>query len=85
MDSINITNARQNLFSLTEQTIENHIPVTITTKNGNVVMISEDDYNALQETVYLLSVPGMREALADGMNESIDECVSPEDIGWNIE
>lgn len=85
MDSINITNARQNLFSITEQTIESHVPVTITTKNGNVVMMSEDDYNALQETVYLLSVPGMREALRNGMNESIDECVSPEDIGWDIE
>jgi antitoxin YefM len=64
MESINITNARNNLFNIAKSTLESHEPVTITTKVGDVVMISKEDYESLQETLYLHTNKGLaREAM----------------------
>lgn len=85
MEAINMTNARQNLYSLAERAIETSVPIRIIGKKGDVVMLSADDYDSLQETVHLLSVPGMRESLLEGMKASVEDCATLEDIGWGIE
>lgn len=60
MTNINITNFRKDIYELLEQTIKFNEPINITTKNGNAVVISEEDYNGLMETVYLLNAPGWK-------------------------
>lgn len=59
MESINITNARDNLFNIAKTALESHEPITVTTKVGDVVIISKDDFEAIQETLYLLSNKGL--------------------------
>ncbi|HNX77077.1 MAG TPA: type II toxin-antitoxin system Phd/YefM family antitoxin [Candidatus Rifleibacterium sp.] len=80
MTVLNATEARARLYSLIEQTNTTHQPVIITGKRGNAVLISEQDWNAIEETLYLLSIPGMRESIVAGMKESPDEC--SESPGW---
>jgi prevent-host-death family protein len=79
---INASAARQNFFRLIESAIKNHQPVTVNSKQGNVVIISEEDYRAIQETLYLLNVPGMRESIVEGIKESPEECVKAGEIKW---
>lgn len=79
-DTINITNARKDLYKLIEQVIESHEPVHITGKNGTAVIISEEDWKNIEETLYLTSIPGMRESIIEGMKADIDECA--EEIEW---
>jgi prevent-host-death family protein len=85
MKTVPITNARQNIFNIIEQTIVNSEPIQITSKKGDVVVVSLQDWSAIQETLYLLGIPGMRESILEGSKEPIDECKSLEDIGWNIQ
>jgi prevent-host-death family protein len=84
MRTVPVTNARQNIFNIIEQTIVNSEPIQITSKKGDVVMISLEDWSAIQETLYLLQIPGMRESILEGSKETIGECKSLKDIGWNI-
>ncbi len=79
MLNTNATNFRKNMFELLDRTVKYNEPVSISTKNGNAVLISEDDYNSLMETLYLTSVPGMKEKLIDGIHTPIEEC---EDFEW---
>ncbi|MCG8402202.1 MAG: type II toxin-antitoxin system Phd/YefM family antitoxin [Firmicutes bacterium] len=79
---INASEARQNFFRLIEDAVNNHEPIMVTSKKGNVVIISEEDYRAIQETLYLLSVPGMRESIIEGIKEAPDQCVKAEEIEW---
>lgn len=74
MKTITATTARSELYRLIDATQENHEPVQITGKRGNAVLVSEEDWRAIQETLYLLGVPGMRESIIEGMAEPIDEC-----------
>jgi prevent-host-death family protein len=67
MPTLNATEARANLYNLVEETARSHEPIHITSKRGNAVLLSEDDWNAIQETLYLLSIPGMRESIRAGM------------------
>jgi len=85
LKTLNVTQARQNIYNLVDDTIEHHEPIQISSKKGNVILISENDFNSIQETLYLLSIPGMRETLIDGKNTPIDECLTSEEIGWDIE
>lgn len=78
----NITNFRKNIFGLLEQTIKYNEPVNISTKDGNAVIISEEDYNGLMETLYLNSIPGMKEKIIEGMNTPLDECISENEVEW---
>ena len=80
MLNTNITNFRKNIFTLLEQTIKYNEPVNISTKAGNAVVISEEDYNGLMETVYLSSIPQQREKIIEGLRTPLDECL-PEDGG----
>lgn len=74
MTTLNSTEARSNLYGLIAQVNESHEPVTITGKKGNAILISEDDWSAINETLMLLNIKGMRESIIDGMQTPIDEC-----------
>jgi antitoxin YefM len=80
MTTLNVTEARANLYKLIEDTSVNHEPVVITSKHGNAVLLAEDDWNAINETLHLLSVRRMRESILEGMQESIDK--SATELNW---
>ena len=80
MATLNATEARANLYKLIDDTAANHEPVIITGKRGNAVLLAEEDWNAINETLYLLSVPGMRESIIDGMQETLDGCAN--ELDW---
>lgn len=82
MINTNITNFRKDIFNLLEQTIKYNEPINISTKLGNAIIISEDDYKSLIETLYLASNPIMKEKIIDGLNTPIDECVSETEVHW---
>lgn len=82
MISITATNFRKNIFGLLEQTIKYNEPVNINTKSGNAVLISEDEYRSLQETLYLMSIPGMEEKIVEGLNTPIEECIKEDEVNW---
>ena len=67
MPTLNVTEARARLYQLIDDTTANHEPVIITGKRGNAVLLAEEDWNAMNETLHLLSVPGMRESIVEGM------------------
>ena len=73
MTTVNVTEARANLYKLLDDASASHEPVVITGKRGNAVLLAEGDWNAINETLYLLSVPGMRESIIEGMQENLDE------------
>ncbi len=75
MKIINVTNARANLYKLLEETNKSHEPVQITGKKNNAVLVSEEDWDSIQETLYLTSISGMRESIIEGMNTPVDECI----------
>ncbi|MDZ7724072.1 MAG: type II toxin-antitoxin system Phd/YefM family antitoxin [candidate division KSB1 bacterium] len=74
MKTISITKARSNLFKLIDETANIHEPIQITGKRSNAVLLAEDDWKAIQETLYLLSVPGMRESIKKGLETPPEEC-----------
>ena len=82
MLNTNITNFRKNVFGLLEQTIKYNEPVNVSTKDGNAVIISEEDYNGLMETLYLSSISGMKEKIVEGLNTPLDECVPENKVSW---
>ena len=82
MSAINITNARKELYNLVEEVNLYSEPTLIVSKKGNAVLVSENDWNAFQETVYLNSIPGMVESIKKGMETPIEDCVSEEDVEW---
>ncbi len=82
MSVINITSARKELYNLVEDVNLYSEPALIVSKKGNAVLISESDWNAIQETVYLNSIPGMAESIQEGMNTPIEDCIPEEDIEW---
>ena len=80
MPILSATEARTKLYRLIDETADSHEPVIITGKRGNAVLISEEDWRAIQETMYLLSIPGMRESIREGLAVPVEEC--KEDIDW---
>lgn len=82
MLNTNITNFRKNIFSILKQTIKFNEPVNISTKEGNAVIISEEDYNGLMETLYLSSIPTMKEKIVEGLNTPIDDCLEENEVDW---
>ena len=80
MSAINITNARKELHNLVEDVNLYSEPTLIVSKKGNAVLISESDWNAIQETIYLNSIPGMVESIKEGMDTAIEDCVPEEDV-----
>ena len=82
MLNTNITTFRKNVFSMLEQTVRYNETLNISTKDGNAIIISEDDYRSLTETVGLLSIPGMRDKLLRGRAEPLADCVSESEVEW---
>lgn len=74
MTTLSASEARANLYRLIDQAAESHEPILITGRRNGAVLISEADWAAIQETLYLLAVPGMRESIKEGMAAGIDEC-----------
>ena len=74
MASIKATDARAKIYRLIDEVNETHEPLVITGKRANAVLISEEDWMAVQETLHLLSIPGMRESIREGMAAPVDEC-----------
>ncbi|MEQ3346693.1 type II toxin-antitoxin system Phd/YefM family antitoxin [Peptoniphilus senegalensis] len=79
MENVNATNFRKNIFEYLNSAVSFGDVINVSTKSGNAILISEDEYKALTETVYLLSIPGMKEKLIDGKNTSLDAC---EELKW---
>ena len=82
MAAINITNARKELYNLVENVNLYNEPALIVSKKGNAVLVSEDDWNALQETVYLNSIPRMAQSLIEGRDTPIEQCVAEDEVEW---
>lgn len=80
MAGITATEARGNLYRLIDETAASHEPITISGKRNNAVLVSEEDWAAIQETLYLLSVPNMRESIREGMDAPVSEC--SEELDW---
>ena len=80
MPTLSATEARAKLYRLIDQISVSHEPVLITGKRGNAVLISEDDWRSIQETIYLLNIPGMRESIRDGLATTLEEC--SQELDW---
>lgn len=74
MTTFNATEARSNLYKLIDETAISHQPIVIKGKRSNAILISEEDWNAINETLYLVSIPGMRESIIEGMQSNVDDC-----------
>jgi len=79
MTILNATSARKNFFKLMKDAVVTHEPIYITGKKGNVVVLSEDDFRSMQETLYLSSIPGMRKKIMNGLKVPLDELVEDAD------
>ncbi len=82
MTNINITNLRRNLFEYINQAVEFNDIINVNTKNGNAVIISEDDYNGLMETLYISSNSATKQEIMRGMATPIEECVPEDEVEW---
>jgi prevent-host-death family protein len=80
MDSITATEARKQLYSLLDEVAASHHPIQITGKRSSAVLISEEDWKAIQETLYLQTIPGMKAAIKKGLKTPVDKCAT--EPGW---
>ena len=80
MTTLNATEARSKLYNLIDQAAETHQPIVITGKRHNAILLSEEDWSAINETIYLLSVPGIRESIKEGLTQNLDEC--SQELDW---
>lgn len=80
MTVLKASNARAKLYRLIDETTSSHQPVLITGKRNNAVLVSEEDWSSIQETLYLVSIPGMRKAIVEGLKTSVSKCAR--DLKW---
>ena len=80
MKSITATKARENLYKLIDETNSSHEPIHISGKRSNAVLISEEDWRSIEETLFLSSIPGMKKSIVKGLKTPVSEC--SEDIKW---
>lgn len=80
MPTLSATEARTKLYNLIDQTSSTHEPILITGKRSNAVLISEDDWRSIQETIYLLNITGMRESIREGLTTPLEEC--EKELDW---
>jgi len=80
MQTLTASEARANLYRLMDQAAESHEPIIISGKRNDAILVAAEDWHAIQETLYLLSVPGMRESIKEGMAEPIDACAK--ELDW---
>ena len=74
MSTLTASEARANLYRLIDEAAESHVPIRITGKRNSAVLVSEKDWASVQETMYLLRIPGMRESIVDGLAEPVESC-----------
>ena len=74
MTNLRASEARSKLYRLIDEATASHKPVMITGKRSSAVLISEEDWNAIQETLYLLSIPGMRKSIQKGLATPVEKC-----------
>ena len=74
MTTLSASEARKRLYNLVDEVKETHLPVQIVGKRSSAVLVSEEDWRAIEETLYLLSIPGMRESIREGLNIPVAEC-----------
>jgi antitoxin YefM len=80
MTTLSASEARAKLYKLLDEAASSHEPIQITGKRNNAVLVSEDDWRSIQETLYLLSIPGMRESIRKGLETTVEKC--SENIKW---
>jgi len=80
MSTLTASEARTKLYRLIDKAAESHIPIRITGKRNNAILVSEKDWESVQETIYLLSIPEMRESIREGINTPVVECEA--EIDW---
>lgn len=82
MTNTNITNFRKNVFDYINQAVEYNDVINVNTKNGNAIVMSEEDYRGLMETVYLLNNSKTRDEILEGMQTPIEQCVPEDEVKW---
>jgi len=80
MTTLNATEARANLYNLIDETATSHKPIIIKGKRSNAILIAEEDWDAINETLYLVSIPGMRDSIIEGMRSKVENC--SKDLDW---
>ena len=80
MATLSVSEARAKLYGLVDEVSTAHKPIIIKGKRASAVLVSEEDWDAIQETLYLLSIPGMKESIKKGMETPVDEC--SEELDW---
>jgi antitoxin YefM len=80
MTTIKVSEARDRLGRLVDEAAASHEPILITGKKANAVLVSEEDWRAIQETLYLFAIPGMRESIREGLQTPVEECAK--ELDW---
>ena len=80
MTTVTATEARKRLYNLVDNVAESHAPIQIVGKRNSAVLISDEDWRAIQETLYLTSIPGMRESIQSGLKTPIEKC--DKELNW---
>lgn len=82
MTNINITSFRKDIYKLLENTIKYNEPINVSTKNGNAIVLSEEDYNSLVETLYIESVPKLKKEILERKNDDEKEFLEEDEVEW---
>ncbi len=82
MTNTNITNFRRNVFDYINQAIEYNDVINVSAKNGNAVIMSEEEYNGIMETLYLSTNARVKKEILEGKNTPLSECLSAEEVDW---
>lgn len=82
MTNVNVTNFRKNMFGYINQAVEWGDVINVSTKNGNAIIMSEDDYRGLMETLYLSSNPKLKQVITEGMATPLEECIPSDEVEW---
>jgi antitoxin YefM len=80
MTTLSATEARKTLYNLLDDVALSHDPIQIVGKRNSAVLVSEDDWRAIQETLYLTSINGMRESIIDGLKTPVSKC--SKELAW---
>ena len=82
MTNTNITNFRKNVFEYVNQAVEYNDVINVSTKNGNAVIMSEEEYNGLIETLHLSSDPRVKKEIVEGLHKPLEDCVPEDEVDW---
>jgi antitoxin YefM len=80
METVTVSGARGRLYRLVDEVADSREPVLIAGKRANAVLVAEEDWRSIQETLYLLSIPGMRKSIREGMATPVSECAT--ELKW---